>query len=108
MTNPIVPPALTDDEWAAAFAPEVGIRLGFNEVHTELVQAADFGRWHAAMALANAALEDGDPRKLARRHVLLLRRQAAILRSEGETDRAAANEALADTLGALLPPEGLS
>jgi hypothetical protein len=102
--NEPIPPALTDEEWAAAFVPETDARLGFNDVHSELVQAADFGRWHAAMALANAALEDGDRRKLTRDHVKLLRAQATILRSEREVERAEANDALADVLEAILLP----
>ena len=113
-----IEPALSAEEWAAAYAPEGNASLGFEAVHSELVQAADNGRWHKAMALANAALPNADPRKLTARDVQLLEVAGEIL---GERERQVTPTAddldelrstihdlavLSTKLAALLGPEG--
>jgi hypothetical protein len=107
MADPI-PPALTAEEWAAAYARETDASLGFHPLHTELVQAADFGRYAQAAALANAALPDGDPRKLTHEDLEELRdlmqpgSDAALRHAETQ----AALGRITAKLAALLPPRG--
>lgn len=96
-----IAPALTPGEWAAMGKHGPGARQNFSSA---LLRALGARNWAGVMALANAALQDGDRRKITRRHVTLLRAQGAILRSQLEVDRAEANEALADVLDAILPP----
>jgi hypothetical protein len=74
-----VEPALTSAEWAAAYAPEGDASLGFEAVQSELVEAADHGRWHKAVALANAALPPEDPRRITARDVQLIEMAGEVL-----------------------------
>jgi|GEM_PF-6715996 len=108
MIDPSIQPALTDDEWIAAYEPEEMASLGFEAVHSELVVAADHGRWHQAMAFANAALPHGDSRKLTWDHVQWLREEAALDFHDGRVAQGRRKMALAALIVALLPPPQLS
>lgn len=103
-----LPPALTAEEWTAAYEPEEMASLGFEAVHSELVMAADHGKWHQAMAFANAALDRGDPRKLTSEHVQWLRGEAVLDLSAGQVEQSRRKMALASLIGALLPPQELA
>lgn len=100
-----LPPALTEEEWRAAYEPEQMASLGFEAVHSELVTAADHGRWHQAMAFANAALANGDPRKLTAEHVQWLRGEALLDLGAGHVEQSRRKMELASLIGALLPPQ---
>lgn len=113
-----VPPALTPEEWAHR-SGDIGPRVtrGHAEVYvvradgvvnqSDLVSIAHRGvcavgtsEVAALMALANAALPDGDPRKLTRADVRLVEDVF------GEAwDDIPAYRALAAKLASLLPPE---
>jgi hypothetical protein len=73
-------PALSPEEWVAAYEPEYDATLGFHPLHTELVAAADHGHYHKAAALANAALPAGSPAQLTSETVSRLRGAAMMLR----------------------------
>lgn len=109
-------PALTADEWVradqhardAANYPAADNR----RVMADLAWVG--GRVDAVMALANAALPDGDPRKLTRETVRAMRAAAKVVAGQASgmagASRAAYDgiardlEAAADAIAALLPP----
>jgi hypothetical protein len=105
--QPDIESALTPAEWKAGGNASVsfwdvgGVRKfmaieGYDEAIT------DPGDLHMAVALANAALPDGDPRKITRAMVNMIRAAAKRIDSEGFADQLSY---YADVLAALLPPE---
>ena len=104
MMNPVVPPALTAEEWAASDERQEMASLGFEAVHSELVTAADHGRWHQALAYANAALPKADPRKLTGEQVAWLRGEAVLDLGAGRAEAGRRKLALASVIAAILPP----
>jgi hypothetical protein len=107
-TPPTILPVLTPEEWAAAYIREPNASLGFHQLHTELVHAADVGNYAGAAALANAARGDDDAGKLRYEDVVALRRIMSSLTtySAGADEDIPAAERLANKLAAMLPPEG--
>lgn len=97
----MIPPAVSDAEWVAAYEREPHASLGFHPVHLELVQAADFGRYHQAVAFANAALPDEHAGKLTWAMVDLLTRRSGDSVFDAEVG---ALRAIRDAIAALLPP----
>ena len=100
-----VEPALTPDEWGELYVE------GFSVSGGRLWNSADgqpVERPAALMALANASLPDGDPRKITRRDAVLAEVCGRYGGNEGWTLSGAHLDellALARKLRALLPPE---
>ena len=117
-----VPPALTAEEWERGYVDlggqwdlgSFGVDRG--ALYVSLDTQGDSGtvdrsfsadQSAALMALANAALPDGDPRKLTARAVDDLRYAWRVVAMDSRAaDVAERLRALADTIAALLPPEG--
>jgi hypothetical protein len=108
MSDETIPPALTAEQWERWTRGET-IELARSRGARVTRHPATYSSYvhpHADMALANAALPDGDPRKITHGRVQLLRDYAAFFRREGlEHPRLAEMDAFADALAALLPPE---
>lgn len=98
-----IPPALTADEWAEIRTHP--LPWGPSELIGEYASEGEYAK---ALALANAALPDGDLRKITREDVVKLRSIAADMRAERPADTWADDadvlEALAAKLAAILPP----
>lgn len=104
----MLPPALLDEEWrdgrsrlrdtgvVLSLAGELGLLI---EGAQHITIGRNVGRLTALIALANAALNDDDPRKFKRAHVDALRSAAA--RAEG--DDATTLHDLANTIESYLP-----
>ena len=101
---PHIPPALTADQWHELSEPSEMAPPNAIPVYSELVHAADHGQWHRAVALANAALPDGDPRKLTPLHVQQLHMEGVVDANFGDPERGAWKLSLAAAIASLLPP----
>lgn len=122
---PDIPPALSESEWEneAAIVGGLGVRIRHTipnqptleissvdgRIATPVLHSiADTNSIAALIALANAAMNDEDPRKITRETVDTLRQMRALLHGVGmgvdpEGGRTFVAE-LADALESLLPP----
>jgi hypothetical protein len=118
MPDETIPPALTPAEWAAAAAERGAItieRTPSGALWLEEQRRGPVGVMQsglpAVMALANAALPDGDPRKITPEDLVAAR----VYAEERHDERSYAEfdalydrfEGLMAKLAALLPPEGM-
>lgn len=90
-----ITPALTPEEWEYAMHEDVRDGLAY-----EVTYLWGRSRQAGAIALANAALPDDDPRKITRERVNILRELWAECPYEYQT----ALRELADALESYLPP----
>jgi hypothetical protein len=95
--QPGIPPALTLEEWASA-------RTGDHSV-SAILQYLEPEDMPAIIAWANAALADGDPRKITRDDVKELIGAADGIDEEYGDGTGSGIRAVAAKLAALLPPE---
>jgi hypothetical protein len=97
-----IEPALTAEEWQAL--PDAAAAVAVMALPSLRRQPE---RMQIVMALANAALPDGDPRKITRAHVRMLESlRAAINKQRKENfEGVALLDELIASLSALLPPE---
>lgn len=131
MADETIPPALTADEWRARSMSAKGIDDMLNTVYEEESPFAvlrddslsfidgpvgpivfqDPASFHGLVALANAALPDGDPRRITREDAQDVRDIGVYLGTDAPVrlaDRYAAGAAMsrvAAKLAALLPPD---
>lgn len=99
MSEQIIPPALSPEEWQEA------ARHGYRHDVPALDASSPPEELHYSMAMANALLPAGDPRKLTQADVAALWLAANQLRRTG-TLAGAACAIVAAKLAALLPPAG--
>ena len=108
-----IEPALTPEEWRTAKLWLAGKMIG-GKVRGSVVLDLPDKHTPAALALANAALPDTDPRKITREWVADIRERADDLAGEiaewvGDSPRTEAQIArlrrIADALESYLPPE---
>jgi hypothetical protein len=104
----MLPPALRDEEWrdgrsrlrdtgvVLSLAGELGLLI---EGAQHITIGRNVGRLTALIALANAALSDGEPRKLTPTHVEVLRSAAAATSGE----QASTLNELANVIESYLP-----
>jgi hypothetical protein len=107
---PDIPPALTEAEWSFKIVDRPSVRADANRgfrghflFPDGMVDANDVA---ALIALANAAMNDEDPRKFTRRQIKVLR-QAAEFCSMSPSQSWLHEELhdIADAIESLLPPE---
>jgi hypothetical protein len=106
-------PALTPDEWKNRRAGSVAIDAVDDDVHLvvrdpddEIVSVSGNDELWALIALANAALSDGDPRKFTPADVAVARIVGEAVRRDepGAAQLLALADLLQGKLAALLPP----
>lgn len=97
-----IPPALTPDEWRLLDLWLCGKMPG-GKVRGIVVLDLPYAHHHPAMAVANACLPDGDPRKITREDVKIAEQAAGVLEDEWGLQEGPAHN-LAAKLAALLPP----
>lgn len=89
-----IEPALSPEEWSEAIRNPIQWGINGDEPHITVQQ----------IAVANAALPSGDPRKITREKVEMMRRAAWNV-PDGYSGNLALSE-FADALESYLPPEG--
>lgn len=109
--TPGIPPALEPEEWERRRSGAISIDRVAEETHLvvhdpddQLVSVYGSEELFALMALANAALADGDPRKITRSSVFDVQVAAEYMQRDEHGGVAARLAQLADVLLALLPP----
>lgn len=105
MTDETIPPALTADQWAYWLRDPSNLKYHLDSACDHVAYDIHLSR-PALAALANAALPDGDPRKITREDLAPIGVARDWFAMSGDTEARDVLARLYAKLAALLPPEG--